>query len=71
MNLKAGDVVIRRRAGTSITSFATVKDDDVMPGPRDWMIGSLTDARAWATDTVATTKGAIHETDQDGRPFLN
>ena len=69
MNLKAGDVVIRRRAGTLITSFAAVRDDGVMPG--DWMVGSLTDARAWATDTVATTKATVHETDQDGRPFSN
>ncbi len=69
MNLKAGDVVIRRKVGTSTTSFAAVTDDGVMPG--DWMIGSLIDALAWATDTVATTKGAVHEIDQDGRPFSN
>ena len=25
----------------------------------------------WATDTVATTKGTVHEIDQDGRPFSN
>ena len=59
MNLNAGDVVIRRKAGILTTSFAAVRDDGVLP--RDWMIGSLADARAWATETVATTKGAVYE----------
>ena len=68
MNLKAGDVVIRRKAGISTTSFAAVTDDGVMP--EDWMIGSLTDALAWATETMATNS-TVHEIDQDGRPFSN
>ncbi len=67
MNLKAGDVVIRRKAGTSITSVATVRDDGVLP--MVWRIGTLAEAQAWATKTIATTKGTVHETDQRGRPF--
>ena len=71
MNLKAGDVVIRTKAGISIASFATVRDHGMMPGPGDWMTGTLTDARAWATKVLAMTKGTVHETHLDGRPFSN
>jgi hypothetical protein len=62
MDLKTGDIVIRRKHGISLCVLGAVINDGEMP-PHWPESGSLTEARQWAQVYVARTRGTVHEMD--------
>jgi hypothetical protein len=59
--MKSGDVLIRRKPGTSLCVYGVVLDDGAEPAY--WRAGTLAEAKAWAKTITAETGGKTQEED--------
>jgi hypothetical protein len=67
MELKSGDVVVLRRAGSRVCKVGLVTEDG--KPPIEWHTAPVSAALVHALSLQATTKGRIHDQDETEWPF--
>lgn len=62
MQARPGDVIIRKRGGTSLAQWGTVTDYGAEPS--QWAAGTASEAESAAAQVVAATKGIVWHQDE-------